>query len=161
MASTAILVRHAPHADVGRRLSGRLPGLMLSDEGRGLAVRLGERLRGRALSTVQASPIERTMETANAVAEPMGLAVEPVEALTEIDFGEWTGSSFDELDGDPRWHEWNERRAEGCCPGGERMADAQQRVVEHLFSAARDDLGAIVMVTHCDIIRAAVAYVLG
>jgi len=123
---------------------------------------MGEQLRGRGLQAVQASPIERTMATASAIAAPVGLNVEPVEALIEIDFGEWTGAAFDELDGDPRWHAWNERRADGCCPGGERMADAQRRVVGHLFAtAAREPSGTVAMVTHCDIVRAAVTHILG
>lgn len=159
---TASLVRHAPHDDVGRRLSGRAPGLPLSKKGEGLAARLGERFRGRGLTSVQASPIERTMVTARAIAAPANLAVEPIAALIEIDFGEWTGASFDDLAADPRWQAWNEHRAEGCCPGGERMADAQRRMTDHLFeTAARYPSAKIAMVTHCDIIRAAVAHVLG
>jgi len=162
VALTAYLVRHAPHDDVGRRLSGRAPGLSLAEGGAALAARLGERLRGRGLSSVQASPLERTMETARALAAPSRLGVEPVEALVEIDFGEWTGSSFEALDADPRWRAWNERRAEGACPGGERMAAVQRRVVDHLFATARRLPAAVVaMVTHADIVRAAVAHVLG
>jgi probable phosphoglycerate mutase len=159
---TAFLIRHAPHGDVDARLSGRGPGRMLTDEGEALARRLGDAMRGKGLSAVQASPLDRTMQTARAIAEPCGLEAEPVEALNEIDFGDWTGAGFADLAGDPRWRAWNERRADGCCPGGERAADAQRRVVDHLSAtAAARPSGTVAMVTHCDIIRAAVAHVLG
>lgn len=162
MILTAYLVRHAPHDDIGRRLSGRTPGLSLAEGGAAIAGRLGERLRARGLSSVQASPLDRTMETARALAAPSGLDVEPVEALVEIDFGEWTGASFQTLAADPRWRAWNERRAEGTCPGGEAMVSVQRRVVDHLFATARRLPAAVVaMVTHADVIRAAVAHVLG
>jgi len=161
VATTVFLIRHAPHADVGHRLSGRLAGLGLTHDGAALAERLAARFEGVPIAAVQSSPIERAMETARPLAALSGCQVQPAEALTEIDFGEWTGAAFDELDGDPRWHAWNASRAAGCCPGGESMAAAQRRVVDHLFTAARDGAGPIAMVTHCDIIRAAAAHVLG
>ncbi|MGN6270150.1 MAG: histidine phosphatase family protein [Sphingomonas sp.] len=162
MILTAFLIRHAPHGDVGETLSGRESGRPLTAEGEALACRLGEAMRGRDLAAVQSSPLERTMQTARAIAEPYGLEAEPVEALNEIDFGEWTGARFADLAGDPRWRAWNERRADGCCPGGERAAEAQRRVIDHLSAtAAAGPPGAIAMVTHCDIIRAAVAHALG
>lgn len=138
-----------------------MPGLRLTDTGNRLADAVAARLSGEAIERVEASPLERTMDTAQKIAAAAGCAVEPAEALIEIDFGDWTGRSFDELEGDPGWRHWNERRAEACCPGGERMADAQARFVEHLFASAARHSGTIAMVTHCDIIRAGVAHVLG
>ena len=40
---------------------------------------------------VYASPLSRTMRTAEAIAEPQGLAAEPLESLRDIDFGEFQG----------------------------------------------------------------------
>jgi len=126
-----------------------------------MADALAERLSREAIALVQASPLERTMETAERIAAANGCTAEPAEPLIEIDFGAWTGRSFAELDDDPEWQSWNERRADGCCPGGERMAEAQARFVDHLFASAARHPGPIAMVTHCDIIRAGVAHVLG
>ena len=83
------------------------------------------------------------------------------EALNEIDFGEWTGRSFSELDGDVVWGHWNACRAEAIPPGGESMVAAQQRAVKHLHeTVSRYSGGTVAMVTHCDIIRAIVAGIL-
>lgn len=162
MAATVLLLRHAPHGDLGVTLSGRAAGRSLSDEGAMQAAALGARLAGAAIASVQASPLARAMETARAVAQACGVPVEPVAALDEIDFGAWTGRSFADLDRDPAWQAWNRARGSASPPGGESMVAAQARIVSHLQATARDHAGeTVAMVTHCDMIRGAVAWVLG
>ena len=81
-------------------------------------------------------------------------------ALDEIDFGRFTGKTFEMLDNDPEWHRWNAQRGTARCPGGETMAQAAERAiayVENLETAAFPAL----LVTHCDIIRALAAWTLG
>jgi broad specificity phosphatase PhoE len=92
----------------------------------------------------------------------VGGAVEIVPALDEIDFGEWTGCSFEELGNDPAWRAWNSRRAVARAPQGESMEDVVVRASRHLEAlAAREWDGAVVCVTHCDIIRGVIAHYLG
>ena len=55
-----VLARHAVTHQTGPMLSGRLPGIDLSDTGRDQARRLCERLAGLPVAAVYASPIERT-----------------------------------------------------------------------------------------------------
>jgi broad specificity phosphatase PhoE len=160
--ATILLIRHAAHAHLGKILSGRLAGIGLSEVGARQAARLAEQLAGEEIAAVQCSPVQRAQETAAAIAGTRGLAVETVEALNEIDFGDWTGSEFDALAGDPEWDRWNAARSVAVAPRGESMAAAQARVVRHLEVTAAANAGnTIAMVTHCDIIRAACAHVLG
>lgn len=143
-------------------LSGRQEGIPLAPEGTSQAAALARLLSATPPDAVQASPVQRAQETARAIAAECGREVETVAALDEIDFGEWTGRRFAELDGDPAWERWNTARAAAEVPGGESMAAAQQRAVVHLRETARRHPGGTVaMVTHCDIIRAIVAAVLG
>ena len=95
-----LLIRHAPHADVGHVLSGRTPGLALTDAGIAQAQHLAQRLAEEPIDRVEASPLERTVQTAQAIADARGVAVRQNDALVEIDFGRWTGHSFAALDGD-------------------------------------------------------------
>ncbi len=84
-----------------------------------------------------------------------------VEALDEIDFGDWTGAAFADLHG-PEWDHWNARRATARTPGGESMDEAVGRIASHVEALARDRGGeAIAVVTHSDMIRGLVARVLG
>ena len=163
MAARVHLVRHCAHADVGRVLSGRCTGTPLSAEGRAQARWLAGRFaRGEAVAAIHSSPRLRARETARAIAERLELEVELTDALDEVDFGAWTGRSFAELDGDPDWTRWNVARATAATPGGETMAQATARAVAHIDDiAGREWPGAVLCVSHCDVIRGVVAHYLG
>jgi ribonuclease H / adenosylcobalamin/alpha-ribazole phosphatase len=83
------------------------------------------------------------------------MEIQTEDALDEIDFGDWTGCSFAELDGNPDWTRWNECRSRARCPGGESMVEAQARAAHFVHAVSRQHSdGQVVLVTHCDIIRA-------
>ncbi|GHD16487.1 histidine phosphatase family protein [Tianweitania populi] len=162
MTTTIFLVRHAAHDNVGSFLAGRTPGIRLGVEGRAQAERLGQRMGRERFDAVIASPRERTQETASAVALAYGLTVRTDERLDEIDFGDaWSGKTWDALNCDPAWVQWNEQRGTARTAGGESMSEVQARAVAALSDAAslRAD-GAVVLVTHADIIKAVVCHVL-
>ncbi len=91
MSASLLLVRHAAHADLGRRLTGRGSEAGLSTVGRAQAVELAESLRGEPIAAVYSSPRLRTLQTAQAIAALHNLSVQVSDALDEIDFGVWTG----------------------------------------------------------------------
>ena len=104
MTTTFFLVRHAAHDRVGTVLCGRMPGVRLGETGNAQAHRLSERFAREEVACIKTSPLERAVETA----EPIGARIdEPpgiCEAIAEIDFGAWTGMSFEALSQDPRWN---------------------------------------------------------
>jgi probable phosphoglycerate mutase len=155
--TTLLLVRHAAHALVGKALVGRAPGVALSPEGVGQAERLRDRLAGRTITRVLSSPIQRALETAAIVAAPHGVSIEQADELTEIDCGAWTGSSFDHLAGDQRWHVWNSERAGASMPGGESMEAVQARTSGLIDRLAQADTGPVMLVSHSDVIKAVVS----
>lgn len=160
--ATILLIRHAAHGDLGAVLSGRKEGIPLTERGGKQARSLAEMLATTPIAAVHTSPVQRARETAAEIARRSQNTMEVVELLDEIDFGEWTGRRFAELDGDPAWAEWNERRSQAAPPDGESMAAAQSRALEHLRDTARRFAGGTVaMVTHCDIIRGVIAAILG
>jgi broad specificity phosphatase PhoE len=156
------LVRHATHDLVDRVLCGRMAGVSLGEDGRGQARRLAERLARERIAALYTSPLERARETAAPIAERLGLDVQPLEAINEIDLGEWAGKAFSALAADPRWSSWNEARSVSRAPGGESMLEAQARVIAGMeaLRAAHPDEG-IVLVSHSDVIKAALTYCLG
>jgi broad specificity phosphatase PhoE len=164
--ATFLLIRHAAHIHLDRRLSGRMDGVPLSDAGRAQAEALARALAGRVadepIDRIVCSPLERTRETAAAIAAACHLpAPEPVDALVEIDMGDWTGVAFEDLHG-PAWDAWNAQRGTARIPGGETMAEAQARIVGWLTqTAAAQDGARIALVSHSDMIRGAVAFALG
>ncbi|MGN6468858.1 MAG: histidine phosphatase family protein [Rhizobiaceae bacterium] len=163
MTTTFYLVRHAAHDDVGYFLTGRTEGVFLGPAGRAQASRLGERMRREEFRAILCSPRERTRETATAIS--VCSEVGPVQVdpdLDEIDFGAWSGKSFDELDQDPAWRRWNAKRAVAATPGGETMEQVRKRICHCMDVLAQSHRGeAVVLVTHADVIKSAVCHVLG
>ncbi len=163
MTLTLFLVRHAAHDDVGRFLAGRSEPVPLGEEGHAQAGRVAERLRQENIGAVYTSPRTRTKETAAAIASACGTDTPTVtDALDEVDFGEWSGKDFKTLDGDPLWRRWNTVRSLVRAPGGETVLEAQARIL-HLVETLREngDGRRIVLVSHADVIKAAVSHVLG
>lgn len=162
MTATVLLIRHAAHVELGKVLTGRRGNVSLSADGLEQAETVADLLGVEPLTGVYSSPRERAFYTARAIADQHEMKVELVDALDEIDFGDWTGRRFDELEGDPLWDSWNESRGTARPPGGEMMPDAIARAVTataELADAHTD--GCIAIVSHCDIIRGVVAHHLG
>jgi broad specificity phosphatase PhoE len=160
LTANLFLVRHGAHGDLGRVLTGRGGGVPLTDIGRHQAAAVAERLAREDVHAIHTSPRERAVQTAQIIADRIGARVEIVDALDEIDFGGWSGRSFDDLAGDPEWNAWNARRGSTRPPGGETMEAAVARARDHVVTLAGAG-GGVVCVSHCDIIRGIVADALG
>ena len=164
MTTTFFLLRHAAHDNVGGFLAGRTAGIRLGPAGRAQAERLAIRMQREELAAIYASPRERTQETAAAVAAGRGIERVVVEPeLDEVDFGEtWQGKDFATLDKDPAWRRWNEQRSLARTPAGERMIDVQCRAMGLMERLAARHVGAgIALVSHSEVIKGVVSYVLG
>lgn len=162
MSVSILLVRHAAHDGLGGFLAGRAPGVTLGAAGRAQALRLGARLSGERVDAIFTSPRERARETAAAIAEARG-APEPqvIDALDEVDFGAWSGRSFEDLEEQPAWRRWNAVRSLSRTPAGESMLDVQRRVLSAIERLIEEHGGPIVLVSHSDVIKAAISYYLG
>jgi probable phosphoglycerate mutase len=156
-----MFVRHALHMLGGDRIAGRMPGVHLSPDGQRQAADLVERLRPIRIDSVFSSPLERTLETATPFARERDLDVEVRDELAEIDFGEWTGRAFAALREDPDWRAWNEFRSGRRTPGGEAMLEVQARIVGCMMQLCAERPGeTLALVSHGDVIKAAIAYCL-
>jgi len=157
-----LLVRHAVTEATGRRLSGSTPGIHLSPEGEAQAIRLAERLASLHLDAVYASPLERCVETARAIAQPRRLVVRPIPELEEVGYGRWTGRSLSQLTRTALWKKVQQSPSSVRFPGGETLVEAQRRGVTALeMLAARHQTGTVAAVSHADLIRLALAHYAG
>jgi broad specificity phosphatase PhoE len=161
LTTTFFLVRHAAHPLLDRVLVGRMPHVALGSDGRAQARRLARRLAREPIALVHSSPRKRARETAQPIAEEIGVSVRVAAAIDEVDVGDWTGTSFAELKADPRWQRWNRARVSGRSPGGESMRDVQERVVFHIEELrCAHPQAHILFVSHGDVIRAALLFYL-
>ena len=158
--TTFFLIRHASCNGLGRTLWGRTPGVCLTENGKLQAQRLAERFRGLTLHAIYSSPLERAIETAETLGREAKVEVHKDPAFNEIHFGDWTGKSFDALSSDECWRRFNNQRQATRIPGGESFVEVENRVVNALDSLRAQYNGAnIAIVSHADVIKAAVGYV--
>jgi broad specificity phosphatase PhoE len=156
------LLRHGEHGLLGRVLAGRMPGVGMTERGRAEIAAQGERLAAEKIAAIYASPLQRTRETAELVAERLGLPIGFRDDLIELDFGEWTGATFDSIRADPRWQAWSTQRSLATIPGGESMRAVQHRVVAAIVELNERHLHqTVVLVSHGDVIRSALVFLLG
>ncbi len=91
MTTRLYLIRHGSTTlSAEDRFAGAVD-VALSDEGRRQAAALGARLASEKIVAVYASPMQRAVHTAAAVAEPHGLTVQTRDGLREIGHGRWEG----------------------------------------------------------------------
>ncbi len=82
--------------------------------------------------------------------------------MAELDYGEWTGRNFHDLEPDAEWRRFNANRALGRAPGGESMQEVQVRAVNELERLRRLHEGeTVAVVSHAEWIRSAVLHYLG
>lgn len=155
MSTVFHLVRHADHGHVGRILTGRTPGIHLSPAGKADAGALARLMAGKRPDALFSSPQLRARETAEAIAAETGCPVRLSPQLDEIDFGAWTGRTFDELAADSEWQRWNAFRDDARTPAGESMDEVAARLLG-LVGRLRQDFpgGAVCLVSHSDVIKA-------
>ena len=94
--STVLLVRHGLTAMTGPVLAGRTPGVHLDERGQRQAAALAERVAALPLRAIVTSPLERCVDTAEAIRTAQ-LAADRTpdwavdDRLIEAGYGDWTG----------------------------------------------------------------------
>jgi len=157
-----LLLRHALNDWVGERLAGWTPGVHLNEEGTSQAFDLARRLDGSPLTAIYCSPLERTLETAQPLAEAQGLEVQVREALGETRYGDWTGRALKELREEKLWPVVQVYPGGARFPGGESLREVQARMVAELDAIRDAHPGqTVAVVSHSDPIKLAVAHYTG
>ncbi len=162
MSTRFLLIRHASVDAIGRWLAGCNEGLGLNEQGRMEAEQLAGHLSRAKLDAIYSSPLERAQQTAYRVAKLQNVPVITRREFTDIDFGDWTGKSFSELEKLPEWHDFNRCRSSAKAPNGESLLDVLDRMVNAIESLREPHEGqSVAIFSHCDPIRAAVIHYIG
>jgi probable phosphomutase (TIGR03848 family) len=166
--STLLLVRHGLTPMTGPVLAGRTPGVHLDERGQKQAAAVAERIAAVPLTTVITSPLDRCLETAQAIQDAQHAAGrEPDwqldERLLECDYGDWTGRQIKDLAKDPLWKVVQSQPSAVRFPGGEGLAEMSVRAVGAVrdWDARLGEDAVWVACTHGDVIKAIVADALG
>jgi broad specificity phosphatase PhoE len=164
MSTTVWLARHGETSWAAEdRYNGRAES-SLTEHGRQQAARLADRLAAQPLAAVYCSSLERTLETAQIVAQRHGLVPVPCDGLVEVDYGAWDGllrseiiDRYVELYG-----QWVHDPAAVVPPGGEAGYCALARAADALRGIVAGHRGqALLVVAHKAINRLLLCDVLG
>ena len=159
-----LLIRHAINDWVKTgRLAGWTPGVHLNADGKAQAEALGNHLASVKLAAVYASPLERTMETAEAItAHHPTLSVQQLDGVGEVRYGSWQGEKLSKLRREKMWETVQVYPSRAHFPGGEAIRQAQARAVDAIESLVlRHTNQRIAVVSHSDVIKLIVAHYLG
>jgi broad specificity phosphatase PhoE len=156
LAHELVLARHAESTwNAERRWQGQLDP-PLSERGLAQARALGRELAGAGIRAIVASDLVRARETARLVAGELGCELELEPRLRELDVGEWSGLTLDEITA--RWPEDLARLRAGDLDvrpgGGESRRELRVRVMAAIEAAAARRAGApFAVVTHAGVVR--------
>ena len=157
-----LLVRHGVTSETGRALTGRLPGVALSDMGRLDAAVVADRLSRRPIVAAYTSPIRRCRETARIVAGPHRLTPVTDRRAIEVDYGTWSGRKLADLNRLKAWGRLMAAPSRFRFPEGETLGEVQARAVEAVEEvAARHGTDEVLLVSHADVIRVLLCHYLG
>lgn len=161
-----VFIRHAHStANDAGILSGQLPGVSLSKNGRKQALELVERLGASSFDSARISPLQRCEETISPWLNSeysQGLKSYFIdEALIEMNYGSWSGRKLSSLSREKLWKEIQERPSTVQFPNGERMKTMQKRALSSVSDAlAEKKNGTHLFVSHGDVLKAVVASLL-
>ncbi|HEX2621994.1 MAG TPA: MSMEG_4193 family putative phosphomutase [Phototrophicaceae bacterium] len=162
--TTILLIRHAVNDFVKTgKLAGWLPDIHLNDEGKAQAEALGQRLADAPIKQLYASPLDRTMETAEAIrSHHPQLSIQPNHEIGEVRYGDWEGMSIAALRSRKMWEVVQEYPSRAVFPNGEAMRAVQNRAVNEIERLVQEHPNQMVAaVSHADLIKMLLAHYLG
>jgi ribonuclease H / adenosylcobalamin/alpha-ribazole phosphatase len=138
-------------------LLGRAIDGPLDERGEGQARVIAKRLQAVPNLLIESSPRRRARHTAGIIAAQRDTTVRIVPQMDELDYGSWSGRTFETLAADPQWCRWNKYRAVSRTPAGDSIRDVQERALAHFRKLQQTlDRETIAIVTHVEVIRSVV-----
>lgn len=159
-----LLIRHGENDYTKtHKLAGRLPKVHLNEHGQKQARALGDALKDVPIKAIYSSPLERAMETAQPIAQAIGLTIQKEMGLLETNVGDWQGKSLKRLYRHKHWKVVVHAPSRAQFPNGETFYECQNRIAKTidgiLAKHKKDDIVACVF--HADPIKLAVAHYIG
>ena len=133
------VIRHGRTAlNALKRFRGRRD-VPLDGEGHAEVEHAAATLADRPITLVAASPLTRAQETAAPIASLMGLEIETDADLLDLDHGSWESLTAAEAEADDPagYATWRKDPRASRPPGGESMAEVEQRIVRSVNRVPR------------------------
>ncbi len=164
MSTRLIFVRHGYSQSNELGLFTGQSDICLTELGKKQAFCAAKYLEDIKIDKIYSSTLCRAIDTARAVALPRGMEVLKLYGLCEIDAGDWTELTFDEIikNYPDEYTLWKNDMYKCCCPNGENVADFAQRVTDTVNQIAKENEGKTVLIaSHATPIRVICCLALG
>jgi probable phosphoglycerate mutase len=158
------MVRHGATVSSAEDRFAGATDVALSDEGREQTRRLAERLSQEKIMAVYASPLGRTVETAQILAAPHHLEIQTCDGLREINHGRWEQMTRREVEEKfpEEAAEWEKDPYTFAPQGGESGLAVTARALPVLIDLVRHHPGEnFLLVSHKATIRLLLSSLLG
>jgi broad specificity phosphatase PhoE len=158
-----ILVRHGETEwNAGEIIRGRAD-VALNENGLKQAELLAGYLADFAIEAVYASPLQRTLKTAAAIAARHGLEVRSEPGLIDLSFGEWEGKPLEEVQEDypELYRQWVKAPEKVMMPSGESLNDVRRRTLKLVNDVIARHQGTVVLVSHRVVNKVLICVLLG
>lgn len=157
------LTRHGETEwNVHSRIQGQTD-TALNETGIRQARELAERLKKErlAIGRIYTSRQLRAYETAQIVAELLGLNVIVKDGLEEINLGKWEGYTWKQVRElfHEEYEDWHENRRYQVPPGGESYQQLLERLIPVLHSIIKEEQEDVLVVTHSAVIMTLLSYI--
>ena len=154
------LIRHPEVENSGKRVFAGQYDIPLSTCGNKQVTQIAQCGKLLNLTSIIASPLTRTLVTAQALSDSTGLAVNLEPGFKEVSFGDWEG----ELEEEVARRNASLYAQYGCAdlnfrfPGGEKLQEFKERLINRFFSLvdqyrSAPDEQVIALITHAGVIR--------
>ena len=149
------------HGQIGSNLAGIYSGRSeepLTEIGQSQALEMAAQFNGKDIDSIYASPLRRTLQTAEQISLVSGKPVVAAEELIEIGMGPWHGLQEKEVEEKfpEAWKTWNESPADLNLEGRETLHDIANRVKKFIDEALdKHSKSSIVAVSHYGVMRVA------
>lgn len=151
---TLIFIRHA-ETDLAGRFCGR-SNPTVNERGFHQIEDLLNALGNESIDFVYTSDLSRALTTAEAIGRAFGLSPTTVPGLREIDFGEWEGLDWAQIESRDQTYarQWLEAYPDLPAPGGEDFAAFRSRAlteIDRLLAVTSQQCAAVI--THAGVMR--------
>lgn len=146
------------HGQTDWNKNGRIMGarpVPLNREGIRQVEEAAKALDSIDIKAVYTSPLKRAVQTARLLARGRSMRVVEAPELSEIDYGDWVGKTFDEVIRYPAYRLYHTNPARAQAPRGEKMKDVLERGVRWVETMRQGHRrgGRIMAVSHADVIK--------
>jgi len=161
-----VIIRHGQTAwneGDGERFRGRAD-IELDQKGINQAKATATRIAQWKIDAIYSSPLKRTLNTAETVAEPLRLPVQPLEGLIDVDYGKWQGLSLEEAaSNDYKLYDlWLQSPHMVTFPLGENLEQVRKRAVAAVNTILpKHPEQTIILVSHKVVCKVLLCYFLG